>query len=96
VDAAMSTVETNAAFPGSIGQMVEAVVPAVLTAKSGMKTGYRPEELLDASVRKNVLRVVCRLRASEPILLDPMNAGKLKIVGARYDLDDGKVDFFPD
>jgi carbonic anhydrase len=28
------------------------------------------------------------------VLLEPLRAGKLKIVGARYDLDDGKVDFF--
>jgi carbonic anhydrase len=34
------------------------------------------------------------LRHSEPILLEPSRTGKLKIVGARYDLDDGAVDFF--
>jgi hypothetical protein len=34
--------------------------------------------------------VVTRLRtASEPIMLEALKAGKLKIVGARYDLDDG-------
>jgi hypothetical protein len=26
--------------------------------------------------------------------MDPLKGGKLKIVGARYDLDDGGVDFF--
>ena len=50
---------------------------------------------LDMAVRENVKRVVTRLRsASDPILMDPLKAGKLKIVGARYDLDDGSVDFF--
>ena len=39
--------------------------------------------------------MVSRLRtASEPILLEPLGAKKLRIVGARYDLDDGEVDFF--
>jgi hypothetical protein len=27
-------------------------------------------------------------------VLEPIRSGKLRIVGARYDLDDGKVDFF--
>jgi carbonic anhydrase len=39
--------------------------------------------------------MVERLRtSSEPILLEPLRAGRLKVVGARYDLDDGDVDFF--
>ncbi len=47
------------------------------------------------AVRENVRRVVMRLRtSSEPILMEPLRAGGLKIVGARYDLDDGSVDFF--
>jgi carbonic anhydrase len=28
------------------------------------------------------------------MLLEPLRAGKLKIVGATYDLDDGRVTFF--
>ena len=52
-------------------------------------------EVPDMAVRENVKRTVTRLRsASEPILIDPLKGGKLKIVGARYDLDDGGVDFF--
>ncbi len=39
-------------------------------------------------------RTVERLRNSEPALIEPQRTGKLKIVGARYDLDDGRVDFF--
>jgi len=45
-------------------------------------------------VRENVRRVVGRLRNSEPVLIEPIRAGKVKVVGARYDLDDGEVDFF--
>lgn len=57
--------------------------------------GRRPGDLLDNAVRRNVLRTVDRLRtASEPLLLQPLAAGRLRIVGARYDLDDGIVDFF--
>ena len=95
VDAALSVVEKNAVFPGSIGQMLEPIVPAVLQAKDAAPAGSGREQVLDLAVRENVKRVVTRLRtASEPILLDPFKAGKLKIVGASYSLDNGSVDFF--
>jgi carbonic anhydrase len=92
VDAAVSVVEKNTVYPGSIGQMVEPIIPAVLKAKAmGAAAG---EDLLDGAVRENVRRTVERLRTAEPTLADPIKAGKLMVVGARYDLDDGKVDFF--
>lgn len=89
VQAAIAVVEENAVFPGSIGQMVEPIVPAVLKAKG---TGG---EMLENAVRENVRRTVTRLRSStEPILKEPLESGHLRIVGARYDLDDGRVDWF--
>lgn len=92
VEAALSVVEKNTVYPGSIGQMVEPIIPAVLKARASGP--YKEGELLDAAVRENVRRTVERLRMSEPAMLEPLRAGKLKIVGARYDLDDGTVDFF--
>ena len=92
VQAALEVVQDDASFPGSIGQMIEPIIPAVLrAARAGDLKG---EDLLDAAVKANVRRTVERLRNSEPSLIDPRRAGKLKIVGAHYDLDDGKVDFF--
>jgi carbonic anhydrase len=84
-------VQKNATFPGSIGQMVEPIIPAVLKARSA--GNVKDDELLDLAVRENVRRTVQRLRESEPSLIVPQRAGKLRVVGARYDLDDGKVDF---
>lgn len=90
VAAAVSVVTEGATFPGSIGQMVEPIIPAVLDARRA-----NPGDLLDASVRANVSRTVKRLREfSEPLILDRLRQNKLRIVGARYDLDDGTVDFF--
>jgi len=89
VDAAVKVVTENATFPGSIGRMVEPIIPAVLAAQR------EGGDLLQAAVRANVRRTVSRLRtASEPMLLEPLHAGKLRIVGASYDIDDGSVDFF--
>ena len=84
--------EKNATFPGSIGLMVEPIIPAVLKARSSGT--FKGDDLLDASVRENVRRTVERLRNSEPALIEPVRAGKLMVVGARYSLDDGRVDFF--
>jgi carbonic anhydrase len=69
--------------------MVEPIVPAVIAAQR------EGGDLIRAAVRANVRRTVSRLRtASEPMLLEPLRAGKLRIVGAAYDVDDGSVDFF--
>jgi carbonic anhydrase len=94
VEAALKVVKEDATFPGSIGQMIEPIIPAVLRAdRAGHLKG---EELLDAAIQANVRRTVERLRNAEPSLIDPLRAGRLKIVGATYDLDHGHVEFFKD
>lgn len=90
--AAVDVITKNAQFPGSIGNMVEPILPAVIQAQAALKPG---EDLADASIRANVARVTRRLRtASDPLLLTPIMAGTVKVVGATYDLDTGSVDFF--
>ena len=89
VAAAVSVVEHDTVYPGSIGQMIEPILPAVQHAK---RDG--DHDLLDRAVRLNVMRIVERLRTAEPMLQEPLRQGRLKIVGARYGLGDGVVDFF--
>lgn len=92
VSAAVDVITKNAQFPGSIGSMLEPILPAVVHAQATLRRGV---DLVDASVRANVSRVARRLRtASEPLLLDPIKAGRVRVVGATYDLDTGAVDFF--
>jgi carbonic anhydrase len=92
VDAAVKVVTDDLQLPGSMSKMVEPIIPAVLHAQRVMR---KTDDLLDVSVRENVRRMVRRLRtASEPILLEPQREGRLKVVGAYYDLDTGSVDFF--
>jgi carbonic anhydrase len=89
VQAAVAVVKDDAIFPGSIGQMIQPILPAVLHAQ------HQEGDLLDNAMRENVRGIVMRLQTSpEPILLEPLEAGRLRIVGARYDLDDGTVDWF--
>jgi carbonic anhydrase len=92
VGAAVKVVTDDLQLPGSMGKMVEPIIPAVLHAQRELAADG---DLLDASVRENVRRMVRRLRsASEPLLMEPQRQGRLKIVGAYYDLDTGSVDFF--
>ena len=89
VKAAMAVVEENARFPGAIGAMVEPIIPAVLEARGA------EGDATEAAVRQNVRRQVAALREqSEPLMLEPQASGALKVVGAYYDLDEGRVDFF--
>jgi len=88
VDAAVAVVRDNAVFPGSIGAMIEPIIPAVLSVRD------KPGDFLDNAVRANISRIVRRLRESEPTLLSPQREGRLKVVGALYSLEDGTVDFF--
>ncbi|TPE50403.1 carbonic anhydrase [Amaricoccus solimangrovi] len=87
VQAAIGVVEENAEFPGRIGEMVEPILPAVLAAR-GMEG-----DLIANSVAANVRRVVASIADQSPIVREGVAAGKVKVVGAVYDLDDGHVSF---
>lgn len=70
---------------GHIQNLIDAIRPAV------EKERKNKGDLLDNSVKANVLRVVDQLNSSEPILKEFVHEKKLTVVGARYDLDDGAV-----
>ena len=72
--------------PGHIGSLVDAIKPAVEKVKG------KPGDLLDNAVRANIELVADQLANSKPILSEFVHNGKLKVVGARYDLDTGVVE----
>ncbi|WP_374441480.1 carbonic anhydrase [Stella sp.] len=88
VAAACDVVTKNAKFPGSIGPMVKPIVPA---AKAVAK---QPGDFVDNTVRENARRVARKVATRSPIVADLIKAGKVKVVAARYDLDEGRVEFF--
>ncbi|MBW3585447.1 MAG: carbonic anhydrase [Cyanobacteria bacterium 0813] len=73
------------AVPGHIGTLVAAIQPAVDATKN------RGGDAWDNAVRANVKMNVNKLKLASPILAAAVKAGKLKVVGGRYDLDSGKV-----
>lgn len=74
-------------LPGNIGTLVNAIKPAVKSVQG------LPGDLVENSIKANIRIVVSQLRSRQPIVSKLVKANKLKIVGARYDLDRGKVDF---
>ncbi|TFH50556.1 MAG: carbonic anhydrase [Methanothrix sp.] len=76
--------------PGHIANLVEAIKPAVDEAREMGREG----QLLNESININVANVVKELSTEEPIISGYVKEGKLKIVGARYYLDSGAVEFF--
>ncbi|MBB5710391.1 carbonic anhydrase [Sphingomonas xinjiangensis] len=88
VAAATDVVTKDARFPGSIGRMIEPILPAVIAAERAGAGG----DLIERAVEENVRRMVERLQVySEPMLLEPQSRGELKVVGAVYELATGKV-----
>lgn len=88
VQAACDVVTKNATFPGSIGPMIDPIVPAALAVRD--KSG----DFLANTIRESALRTARRLTTASSILSDMLAKGKLKIVAAEYELGTGKVDFF--
>src|SRR4051812_18169494 len=90
VAAAIDVVDRNATFPGVIGEMIQPIIPAVLAARS------QSGDLLDNAVRMNARRVAARLKTQSTVLQEALRQDRLKIIAARYDFDDGDVDWFED
>jgi len=71
--------------PAEMARVVKSVRPAIV------KTRHAKGDALDAAVRAHVELTVERLRKT-PSLAGLVAQGRLKIVGARYDLDTGGVE----
>jgi carbonic anhydrase len=87
VSAACSVVEKHEKFPGSIGPMVNAIVPAA-------KAVYgKPGDFVDNTVRENAKRAAAQIATKSQIVSHLIRAKKIKVLAARYDLDSGRVEF---
>ena len=87
IEAACDVVSKQATFPGSIGPMVEAIVPAAKAVKG------KPGNFVDNAVRENAKRTAAQIAGKSKIVADLVAAGKVKVLAARYDLDTGKVEY---
>ncbi len=74
--------------PGHIITLINAIKPAVEKAQKN-----HPPDLVAASVKENVLMQVEQLKGLEPVLAKRVREGSIKIIGAIYDLNTGRIEF---
>lgn len=87
VAAACDVALKNASFPGSIGPMIEPIVPAALAVKDTQG------DLVTNAVKESAKRTVARILEHSTIIAGLVKDGKVKVVSAYYDLDSGRVEF---
>jgi carbonic anhydrase len=87
---AVTAAVEGAGNEGHIGALINLLRPAV------EKTRGLPGDPVENAVKANVEMVVRQLRTSTPILSELVSHGKLKVVGALYSLETGKVTWLPD
>lgn len=86
VQSSIEALDRNATVPGKIASIVDAIKPVVEQVRG------QPGDLVTNAVHANVRHVVEQLRNADPIVKTLHASGKLKIVGACYDLQTGQVE----
>ena len=87
VAAACEVVEKHTKLPGSIGLMVNAIVPAAKAVRG------KPGDFVDNTVRESAKRTAMKVATKSEIVSHLIKENKVKVIAARYDLDDGRVEF---
>jgi carbonic anhydrase len=85
VKAAIQHINAKDSLPGAINGLVELIKPAVTQSKG------QAGDPLENAIIQNVKNGVTRLEGLEPILAPRVKEGKVKVVGAVYDLKSGAV-----
>lgn len=90
VKGAIAVVNEGAEEPGSIGDFIAPIVPVVegVTAED---RGLSESRLVERSIRANVSAAVDELESGDSLVSELADAGKLKVVGAEYQLETGRV-----
>lgn len=78
---------------GNITSMLAKIRPAVLSVDYEGNRTSKNEEFVHMACESNVKNTINEIRKQSPILKEMEENGEIKIVGAVYDMDSGKVDF---
>ena len=71
---------------GHLWTLIDAVQPALAKGRHG------GDDAVDDAVRAHIALQVARLRGADPIVSKAVQAGAVDVVGARYDIDRGRVE----
>ena len=78
---------------GNASALLQKIRPAVRAVDTTRKKTSKDKKFVADVVKENVKRTVDDIRERSEVLADAEEAGKIKIVGAYYALEDGKVTF---
>lgn len=91
--AVTAAVDAKGKPEGNIGAIVKRILPAVKEARKQCKDAEK-DKLIECAGDINVARVAKSLTRESKVLAHLVKEGKVQIVTAKYDLDDGKVTLF--
>lgn len=78
---------------GNITPMLQKIRPAVESVVYDGERSAKNEEFVHMVCESNVKNTIDQIRMNSPILKEMEDNGEIKIVGAVYDMDNGKVDW---
>jgi carbonic anhydrase len=89
---AVSAAVQGGEAPPNIKAIVDFIAPAVTTAQNANpdKTG---DALVSAAITANVWQAMADMYTNSPMIRDKVKDGKVKLVGAVYDIHTGKVNW---
>lgn len=70
---------------------LDAIVDKIDPAVSRAKTYAKPDDLLESAIKENVQQSAHDVQANSEIIRRAVEAGKLTVIEAEYELDSGKV-----
>lgn len=82
-------------FEKNIPGLVDNIIPAVKRAKS-MRKGLKGKDLVPHAIEENVWQGVNDLFMKSPVARELVKKGKVKVVGAIYNVGNGKVEWLPE
>jgi carbonic anhydrase len=90
---AVTAVVKNEPVTENIGKLVAPIVPAVKSVKAHFAASD-PDALITKAIEANMWQAISDVYANSPLLKQLAAAGKIKVVGALYDIDTGEVHWY--
>ncbi len=87
ISSTIKAVKEGVDFPGHIPHLIKSLRPAVT------RVLHEPGDLLENSIRNNVLLNVAKLKEATPIISKAVDANKVRVAGAIYELETGQIRF---
>jgi carbonic anhydrase len=88
--AVSAAVESKGHPHGNIGAIIKTITPAVKQARKDAGD-LSKSDLVEAAIDNNIKLVAKSLTRQSPVIRSLVDAGRVKVVIAKYDLDDGTV-----